>query len=494
MQRTHASNSTCSSVPSAAAPLVSLVSLGHGFGRELERYSDDWWTIVVNMNTLMGIENPRKARFPGPLCVALKRADIRRVFFSGQDYVMTYKTDGGRVMALFTRLHAYPVLAIVDRSLRVLLVPFEAPALMYDGLGTLLDGEIVRTEHCCLLEVFDVVSLFGDAACSKWYYTQRLDLGVELVRHFSGSSLQQQGHPELELEPEPEPCERGDGAEAESEREWERELAAQYASCGQAKKAGGSAIWWNRAEGACFHVVIKPVFGVQKMRHIRETIFGRLPFRCDGTVYAPIAQPVRPMHCPDMFKQKDPLDNTCDFFVKLLPPYHASEQQQQIAGAHAPGARAFALRCPPLEPALSIFQMPLSADDCARLSAAAGSEFCAVSLGVCVNGTRDVQWFSDAWLRADLVAEFTECVVECRWDPERAQWTLQNVRGDCLYPNSLNTVRNNCSNIVENMDWRELCCEDDVAILHPSYASPFATGPDGPVRKQHAANDRIQIK
>ena len=467
------------------------ISFGHGTGRKLQRGSRAWQTILIRLNQFYDVPTPSR-RFPGPLPVSMMRKDLHRVFFSGADFSITYKSHGVRHLMLFTTLREYPVCVMVDRGLEMYVVHICAPSFAYRG--TLLDVELVHYttpngEKRCIVEVMDIVAMNGMSSLKHLYFTQRMDVAAQFVDLCANviCAAKEAGE--------------GEAGEGGGEIQDRIILCKQYAEMGAKKWAGGSKVWFNDVEGAAFDVVVKPIFRIQQAQHLHECVVPLLPFEEDGRCLVEVAKPVQPMQCPSILKWKDYVDHTIDFIVYTRAPF----------------ALAPISPIPPQssDPDIRIFQ-----DDTEYVA----STLCVpLWLGVCADNVRDIRIFSRACATPNAIHELLQStvsteqtgereetgareqietgdeydpnfpmmyggsdtmgidgkIVECRWQPEAQCWILEAIRSNRSYPNSLNTVQKTCINIVENVRIEELFCDEKSTIFHPDYVSPFAVKTNG---------------
>jgi len=122
-----------------AVPSAALMPDGPR-ARAVEKAFYDAWMLGPRDAARMQRRNPS----PNP--VSVSRASLHDL--KPEDYVVAEKTDGVRYGLLLCRDHeGHPVAVMIDRAGRKFEVVVRAPGRYFDGMGTLLDGELAWERH-----------------------------------------------------------------------------------------------------------------------------------------------------------------------------------------------------------------------------------------------------------------------------------------------------------------------------------------------------------
>lgn len=122
-----------------------------------ELLGEDRKTCVGLLFNMVRIQRGRAA-FPGSNPVSIERAAIPQLL--AERYWVASKTDGQRMMLLAVTHKDHRLCLLVDRTLRVFVVPGELPTLGF--VGSLLDGELTqRADGTWVFLVFDTTHLAG---------------------------------------------------------------------------------------------------------------------------------------------------------------------------------------------------------------------------------------------------------------------------------------------------------------------------------------------
>lgn len=128
-----------------------------GAVRVKELIGNDKKACVNLLFNMVKIQRGRVA-FPGSNPVSIERAAIAQL--TAEPYWVAPKTDGQRMMVLAVTHKTHRLCLMVDRALRVFVVPGELPTFGF--VGSLLDGELIRrTDGSWVFLVFDTTHLSG---------------------------------------------------------------------------------------------------------------------------------------------------------------------------------------------------------------------------------------------------------------------------------------------------------------------------------------------
>lgn len=118
--------------------------------------------------------------FCGALPCSLMRADLR--CFQDMEYLVAEKTDGVRNLMLICRDHERVYTLLVDRGFRFYYTDVKFSDYLRQGLGTLLDGEIIWEPTGFKYYVHDIVCLAGKPHVATQPYRQRMEQVTNILR------------------------------------------------------------------------------------------------------------------------------------------------------------------------------------------------------------------------------------------------------------------------------------------------------------------------
>lgn len=121
--------------------------------------------------------------FPGALPCSLMRKDLD--YLKEMDYVVTEKTDGVRHLLVIFRQGETSYSLLVDRAFRFYYTSYQFSRGLHDGLGTLLDGEMIWEPTGYKYLVHDIVCCGGRPDVATLSYHRRMHHVTELLRWFT---------------------------------------------------------------------------------------------------------------------------------------------------------------------------------------------------------------------------------------------------------------------------------------------------------------------
>ena len=144
-----------------------------------------------HLNQLYGAR-PHAQQMPAPNPVSLMRKDLGRL--EQHAYGVSAKTDGTRYVLLALQGQVL----MIDRAYNMHVVPLQLEAPAYEGLGSVLDGELVQcSDGTWRYLVFDCAALGGRSLMDLHLYTDRLDA----AKHFCEQFLRAKVHDPFQIEP-----------------------------------------------------------------------------------------------------------------------------------------------------------------------------------------------------------------------------------------------------------------------------------------------------
>lgn len=217
-----------------------------------------------NLSHLTGMrQNRRASSFPGPLPVSLDRSRLPILFRGDVEYSVSEKTDGVRYVCMFTSVRGNPVVVLMNRALRWVVVEMRGPSHLFKG--TLLDGELVfnamHSRH--ELVVFDCYAVVGRRCSHQSLLTRR-------------------SHAEHVITM----CNRNEQSSSATKRR------------------------------SCFRLVLKPVVPMSGIRKLVQDIRG-VGRPVDGLVFTPNPMAVQFGRHDALLKWKSPRDHTVEFLIRL---------------------------------------------------------------------------------------------------------------------------------------------------------------------------------
>lgn len=118
--------------------------------------------------------------FCGALPVSLMRKDLDSL--RTMEYLVAEKSDGVRHLMLFFRHNDESHAVFIDRGNRVYRTAYKFSSHLRDGLGTLVDGELLWEKGGLSYYVHDIVCVCGKVEVAFEKYTERLYHVRELLR------------------------------------------------------------------------------------------------------------------------------------------------------------------------------------------------------------------------------------------------------------------------------------------------------------------------
>lgn len=118
--------------------------------------------------------------FCGALPCSLMRADLH--YLEEMDYMVSEKTDGIRHLMLIYRDERHVYSLLVDRGFRFYYSNVKFSDGLREGIGTLLDGEIIWEPTGFKFYVHDIVCMGGKRTVSAMTYTERMKKVQDIVR------------------------------------------------------------------------------------------------------------------------------------------------------------------------------------------------------------------------------------------------------------------------------------------------------------------------
>lgn len=146
-------------------------------GRAIQELTGDTKKQCVSMFfSMMKLQRARNRDvFPGSNPVSIERSMIAQL--TAEDYRAAPKSDGSRFMLMAVTVRKVKLCLLVDRSMRVFIMPGTLPTMAFDN--TLLDGEMVCSGTSWRYLVFDCIYLSGlDLS------THPFAVRLELVNHW----------------------------------------------------------------------------------------------------------------------------------------------------------------------------------------------------------------------------------------------------------------------------------------------------------------------
>jgi hypothetical protein len=528
-------------------PMIGTLPFGHGMARRIDpcQHFDLYCLIAEHAYTACGMRwqkpaapgrngrPPNSIRFPGPLPVSLYRNDIRQLFFSGDESILTWKSDGERMLVIITTIGMQTLSVCFDRARNMYIVSLnldmlfggvsaddivtmtttsasatdmsygkhaaqqqqqqqqQIPHWSQPGVTTVLDCELVTVhlqQQRHLLEIMDVPMWCSQRWRTQRNYKQRMDPVAQNVQAFH--DMQRTRLQQLQLQQQQPPLHQL------------LSYAIDYhnAAVKSRKFGGGSAIalcldnHWSQAaaESAseCFDIAVKPLFLIQDAQLMEEHLVPRLPYPVDGVCTTPLSTALTPLQCPLIKKQKR--HHTFDFYCLDASRISAEERQQlrqaprldrqqwlsRLMAAHFGGDTQQQNRPQQRQQqqqavfgtfdelsadhaiAFSRQQMEIAAD--ASTITNAGDAAYDPTLQTYLLLVSDVYadrlavFATQSW---PFHAAYHQAVVECRWDIHRPglPFTPKIVRNRD-HPNAHFTVERTMTNVVEQVDIRELYC------------------------------------
>jgi hypothetical protein len=191
--------------------------------------------------------------FCGALPCSLMRADLH--YLEELEYMVTEKTDGVRHLMLIFRDDQHVYSLLVDRGFRFYYTNVKFLDFLREGIGTLLDGEIIWEPTGFKFYVHDLVCMSGKRNVAALDYVSRMKHVVDIVRW--GCFPPEDGNEHIQLLP-------------------------------------------------------KKLFPLTNLKQLWFDIIPHLQHRCDGLILTPNELPHTGKKNKLMFKYKGPDDHTID--------------------------------------------------------------------------------------------------------------------------------------------------------------------------------------
>lgn len=118
--------------------------------------------------------------FCGALPCSLMRADLR--YLDEMEYMVSEKTDGVRHLMLIYRDENHVYTLLIDRGFRFYYCNVKFLDFLREGIGTLLDGEIIWEPTGFKYYVHDIVCMSGKRNVASLTYQERMKHVVNIVR------------------------------------------------------------------------------------------------------------------------------------------------------------------------------------------------------------------------------------------------------------------------------------------------------------------------
>jgi hypothetical protein len=209
--------------------------------------------ITTECKKLMNIDFDNKT-FPGPQPVAVEKKDFTTL--NNNDYMICEKTDGERIVLIFIKINDKPMCFITNRNNEYFFVPLSLKKEVFEG--SIFDGELIKNKNGIITYIIhDCMSFNGVSFLQKPHslrYGAIMDFIVKRYIHKDSDPFQIKTKIFYKYSPE-------------LSKTWE---------------------------------------------HIQDTTENKI----DGLIFTPIYQPIKFGRMNELFKWKEPDNNTMDFLVK----------------------------------------------------------------------------------------------------------------------------------------------------------------------------------